>query len=253
MHLPCPFIPPPIVLIMDNDAVAHGMYLLITPLFLRKKKLITTCILCWFGLFGRGSDYIYLLRHAKFADEVFFSLLSSFFFNRFNTCRLFCNHSFSFLIVPLVVVHASRAKMLNRQNRGCKIYDISLYGGAYKGGNWLLLCLQQIVSPHCLGRQKQQAHTTGGLGDIRLALNSTAVAPCRPQNFGAIPEMYEKFCLAGKNKEQVFEGRSVCGVKSTSLSFVRKNCTNYFIIFIIIYYLITHLKFYYSHQMRIPR
>ena len=29
---------PGIVLIMDNDAVAHGMYLLITPLFLRKKK-----------------------------------------------------------------------------------------------------------------------------------------------------------------------------------------------------------------------
>ncbi len=51
MHLPCPFIPPPIeciVLIMDNDAVAHGMYLLTTPLFLRKKKLITTCILLGF-------------------------------------------------------------------------------------------------------------------------------------------------------------------------------------------------------------
>ena len=96
---------------MDNDAVAHGMYLLITPLFLRKKKLITTCILCWFGLFGRGSDYIYLLRHAKFADEVFFSLLSSFFFYSFNTCRLFCNHSFSFLMdiaLPSIILEGIR-------------------------------------------------------------------------------------------------------------------------------------------------
>ena len=48
------------------------------------------------------------------------------------------------------------------------------------GGNWLLLCLQQIVAPHCLGGQKQQAHTTGGHGDIRLALNSIVGPPWPP-------------------------------------------------------------------------
>ena len=113
MPLPCPFIPPPIVYSVNYGQRCSCPWYVPTnyPTFSsQKKKLITTCILCWFGLFGRGSDYIYLLRHAKFADEVFFSLLSSFFFYSFNTCRLFCNHSFSFLMdiaLPSIILEGS--------------------------------------------------------------------------------------------------------------------------------------------------